>query len=128
MAKKPSEWKALLIALLQEANTSTHLAALKWLSTHMDEYLERFSGFVELGTVPIGKIVESDLFVIVRVAIDVIEQQLLEEPQINSSIQKQWSEFQNAVSWMQMNQDSSDIRLILDTYYRFKISLLALKE
>jgi hypothetical protein len=94
----------------------------------MDEYLERFSGFVELGTVPTAKLVEGDLFVLVRVAIEVIEEQLLEEPQIDSSIREQWSEFNNAVSWMQTNQDSSDSRLILDTYYRFKNSLLALEE
>jgi hypothetical protein len=73
--------------------------------------------------VPTAKLVEGDLFVIVRAAIEVIEEQLLEEPQINSSIREQWSEFKNAVSWMQKNQDCGDRRLILDTITASKIVL-----
>jgi hypothetical protein len=128
MAKEPSEWRDLLICHLEEANLPTRLLRLKWLSTHMDEYLARFSGFVQLGTVPITRLIEGDLFIIIRVAIDVVDKQLIEEPHIHASIEERWSEFKNAVIWMQQTQDSTDLGFLLDTYSRFKCSLLLLEE
>ena len=76
---------------------------------------------------PMAKLIEVDLFVIVRVAIEVIEKGLLEEPEINQSIWKQWNEFKNAVTWMQTNKEPIDSRPIRETYYRFKSSLRAIE-
>ena len=72
MPKEPSEWKALLVAHLREANLSSCRARLEWLCSHLDDYLGRFIGFAEQ-RVPIVKLVQGDLFIVIRVAIEVIE-------------------------------------------------------
>jgi hypothetical protein len=128
MARSRSEWKSLLTSHLEEAKLPSCFARLKWLCSHMDEYLERFVGFVKLGTVPIAKLVDGDLFVIIRVAVEVIDEKLIQEPRINQSIREQWTEFKNTIIWMQRAQDASDTELILETYQRFKSSLMALEE
>ncbi len=94
----------------------------------MDDYLERFIGFVQIGTLSTDKIVEGDLFLIVQVATDIIGEQLLKEPRINGPIRKRLTEFQNAISWMERTRDPTDIALIQETYASFKDSLLMLRE
>jgi hypothetical protein len=76
----------------------------------------------------IAKLVDGDLFVIIRVAVEVIDEKLIQEPRINQSIREQWTEFKNTIIWMQRAQDASDTELILETYQRFKSSLMALEE
>ena len=128
MPRSPSEWKSLLTSHLEEANLPSCLAALKWLCAHMDEYLERFVGFVKLGTVPIAKLVDGDLFIIIRVAVEVIEEKLIQESRIDRPIREQWTEFKNTVIWMQQARDPADTELLLETFQGFKSSLMVLEE
>jgi hypothetical protein len=125
---QPSQWRASLIDHLREAKLPSRLAALKWLCTHMDDYLERFIGFVQSGTLSTDKIVEGDLFVIVQVATGIIDEQLMKEPRINGLIRKRFTEFQNTISWMERTRDPTDIALIQETYASFKDCLLMLRE
>jgi len=128
MARSRSEWKSLLTSLLEEANLPSGSAALMWLCVHMDEYLERFVGFVKLETVPIAKLVDGDLFIIIHVAVEVVEEKLTQEPEIDRSIRKRWTEFKNTVAWMQQARDPADVGLTLEPYERFKSSLMALQK
>jgi hypothetical protein len=125
MPKKLSQWKASLIDLLQEANPQSRMATLRWLGVHMDDYLERFAGFVKLGTIPIAKLVEGDLFIIIQAAVEVFDE-CLQKPTMDETIQTQWSEFKNSVLWMERVRDPADVALMLETYSRFKKSLEAL--
>jgi hypothetical protein len=128
MPKKPSQWRSSLLNHLREANPPTRLAALKWLCNHMDDYLDRFIGFVQMATLPTETILKGDLFVIVQVTMDIINEHLLKDPPIHGPIRISWNEFQNSIVWMEKAQDPADIPLIQQTYATFKSTLTTLHE
>jgi len=53
---------------------------------------------------------------------------LTQEPEIDRSIRKRWTEFKNTVAWMQQARDPADVGLTLEPYERFKSSLMALQK
>jgi hypothetical protein len=73
--------------------------------------------------IPIEALIQGDVFIIIRVATEVIESQMIEQ-HLDPQSKKLWEEFRNTVSWVERTQDLSDIGLLRETFDRFKIHVL----
>lgn len=71
-------WSSLTERLASEAaeKNYTPLQRLIWLAEHVEEYVDRWLGLLELGSWPWSEIIEHDLFEVIAIGSDLLSKEL----------------------------------------------------
>jgi hypothetical protein len=94
--------KSLKELLEDETRGRDRTARLAWLFDHLEEYLERWSGWLALDTMTMGGILDNDLHVCLVVTIGLIDQEYA--PLVASpAFQTKWSDFVSTVRQLDAN-------------------------
>ena len=82
------------------------IGRLTWLFQHLDEYLDRWIGFCNVGPSVVGSIVEGDLHICLVIALDLIHEELRSLVGA-TAFKERWAEFSDLVRRINSETDRS---------------------
>jgi hypothetical protein len=103
-------WRHSILSRLDEerpTSVASHAERVRWLAAHLDEYVERWIGFVEHPVMvegPTSQAFESDQFAIIGLAIELIGQELREQG-IGDPGAARWNRLEQAHRDLQSSRD-----------------------
>lgn len=109
-----------LMGLMQSATEGQgHLARLNWLLSHLEEYLERWTGCLQF--LPMASLVYNDLHTTLLIGLDLVEEELKKESGIPAP---QWLEFVSVVRSIDKDSSKDISQLLRERFVRARDGLV----
>lgn len=107
--------KTALYERIQKKQFCDNLTLLTWLVSDLDEWVERLDGALSW-----SRIEQTEFFAGLMTNIEVLDEVRSASELKQSFPEQDWTEFMNAVTWLEKTRDREELSLVERTYHQFK--------